>query len=470
MSGPKDNPAFVSDDGQKGFSSDNESNTDFHVMDIKDKKALEADEPYDPYKNRKVAHPTTNSETLLHLLKGSLGTGILAMPNAFYNSGYILGFIGTIVVGFICTYCIHLLLRAEYELCKRRKVPSLTYPKTAECAMADGPKYLKILSPYLGHTVNVFLLIYQLGTCCVYIIFVASNIQRVCNQYMDEEIDIKLYCLMLLLPLILINWIRNLKYLAPFSTVANGITVVGFAVIFYYLIDRGPTFENREAVGDLEKFPLFFGTVLFALEAIGVIMPLENEMKTPKTFGKPIGILNISMSIIVILYIVMGFLGYLTFGKASGSITLDLPNEEVLAQVIQGTLAIAIFITYALQCYVAVDITWNMYIEPKMSKHPRKLLWEYVCRTVIVLITFGLAVAIPKLELFISLFGALCLAALGIAIPALIDMSTHWYQWTGATFHLNIIKNVALIIFGLLGLVVGTYTALEAIVTEFENE
>jgi proton-coupled amino acid transporter len=51
-------------------------------------------------------------ETLLHLLKGSLGTGILAMPNAFLRAGYVLGVTGTVFIGIICTYCIHQLVSA----------------------------------------------------------------------------------------------------------------------------------------------------------------------------------------------------------------------------------------------------------------------------------------------------------------------------------------------------------------------
>lgn len=84
-----------------------------------------------------------NSETLFHLLKGSLGTGILAMPNAFKNSGYLVGSIGTIVIGVLCTYCIHQLIKAEYELCKRKKVPSLTYTGVAEAALNEGPMWCR---------------------------------------------------------------------------------------------------------------------------------------------------------------------------------------------------------------------------------------------------------------------------------------------------------------------------------------
>ncbi|KAJ8974875.1 hypothetical protein NQ317_002648, partial [Molorchus minor] len=89
-----------------------------------------------------------NAETLLHLLKGSLGTGILAMPMAFYHSGYILGVIATACIGVLCTYCIHMLIKCEYELCKRRKVGSLTYPATAECALMEGPSFFQGLAPY----------------------------------------------------------------------------------------------------------------------------------------------------------------------------------------------------------------------------------------------------------------------------------------------------------------------------------
>lgn len=54
-------------------------------------------------------------------------------------------------------------------------------------------------------------------------------------------------------------------------------------------------------------------------------MPLENEMKTPKSYVGKTGVLSRAFVIIVILYIAMGIFGYLRIGNnIRESITLSL--------------------------------------------------------------------------------------------------------------------------------------------------
>lgn len=461
----------IKNETKKKLSKDERSN--IYTVELQDKKSYvqELEDDYEPYNHREVDHPTTFWETLLHLLKGSLGTGILAMPKAFSHAGYGVGIVGTIVIGFLCTYCIHLLIKSEYVLCKRRKIPSLTYPLTAIEALNDGPKFFRPCAKYAGHVINAFLLIYQLGTCCVYTVFIANNLKLALDPYVPASLTLSHYMLILLLPLIFINWIRSLKALAPLSTIANVMTLASFGIILYYLFRVPPTLEGKDPIGKVEDFPLFFGTVLFALEAIGVIMPLENEMKEPKSFGNACGVLNIGMFSIITLYIGMGLFGYLRYGSAvEGSITFSISNgtsDVVPAKIAQILLAISIFFTHALQCYVAIDISWNEYIFPRMSKVRRTVIWEYVLRTSIVLVTFLLAVLIPELDLFISLFGALCLSAVGIAIPAIIHICTFWSISTTTEKAIMVAKNMSLVLFGLLGLVVGTYTSLRDIIHKF---
>lgn len=447
---------------QNGFE---QNRNNVYVLEIKEKKKSKQEEDdYDPYNYRAVQHPTTNAETMLHLLKGSLGTGILAMPKAFYNAGYVVGLIATFVIGLFCVYCMQILVRSEYELCKRKRVPSMTYPATAEAALQEGPAFLRRFSRTFFHMINTFLLIYQMGTCCVYVVFISSNLKMALDSFIT--MDLKIYMLILLLPLILVNYIRNLKFLTPFSTFANGIMLAGFGIIFYYIFREPLSFENRSPVGEIKNFPLFFGTVLFALESIGVIMPLENEMKTPKAFIKPFGVLNIAMAIIVLLYSGMGLCGYIRFGdEIKGSITLNLPDEEKLGKAVQILLALAMFFTHPIQCYVAIDIAWNEYISSYVNKY--QLFWEYVVRTVVILLTFILAITIPELDLFISLFGAFCLSALGLAFPAIIEMCTFGNKLEPFDAKVMMVKNTFLVLIGTLGLIVGTYMSINNIVVKF---
>ncbi|XP_066595896.1 proton-coupled amino acid transporter-like protein CG1139 [Prorops nasuta] len=426
----------------------------------------ESQEPYDPHKHRNRPNPTSNAETLVHILKGSLGTGILAMPNAFCNSGLVTGVVATVLIGALCTYCLHVLVKAQYRLCKRLRVPILSYPDSMKYALEQGPTSIRWFASAAPAIVDGFMITYQLGICCVYIVFVASNIKQVADQYWTP-LDIEVHMAILLLPLVLINYIRNLKLLAPFSTLANLITFVGLAMILVYMFDDLPPISEREMFGTARNFSLYFGTTLFALEAVGVIIALENNMKTPQYFGGYCGVLNIGMTVIVILYILMGFFGYIKYGAAAdGSVTFNLPSDQPMAQSIKIMFAVAIFITYALQGYVPVEIIWTTYLDHRIQR--RKLFWEYVCRTVVTLATWVLAVAIPRLGLFISLFGAFCLSALGIAFPAIIEICVDWPDRKSQPWKIMLIKNLLLIVFGIVGLVVGTYVTVVDIVNSFK--
>lgn len=177
--------------------------------------------------------------------------------------------------------------------------------------------------------VDGFLIVYQLGICCVYIVFVATNVKQIVDYYL-VELDVKIHMIILLIPLILLICIRNLKLLAPFSTFANVITFVGLGLILYYVFDGIAAPAERDAFGSARNFPLFFGTTLFALEAVGVVIAVENNMKEPKSFGGTFGVLNKSMFVITLLYAAIGFLGYLRYGPGClGSISLNLPQEDM---------------------------------------------------------------------------------------------------------------------------------------------
>ncbi|KAG7313315.1 hypothetical protein JYU34_000426 [Plutella xylostella] len=426
------------------------------------KKNGSTEDDYDPHLHRETPNATSNFETLVHLLKCSLGTGILAMPQAFAKAGLVTGTIATVLIGILLTYCLHILVSSQYRLCKKERVPLLTYPESMKVALRHGPSCLRPFANISAPIVDVFIVVYQLGIGCVYIVFIAENVKSLVDPI--YEMSLTLYMVIVMVPLLCFTMIRDLKRLAPFSLVANVLTLIGVCVVVYFLLALERKQGDLDLWGSFSTFPLFFGTVLFALTAVGVVITLENNMQNPKSFGSTFGVLNVGMAFIVLLYVAVGVLGYLfCLSDCRDSITLNLPKQP-LPMVVLGLFAVAILISYVLQCYVPVEIVWKTYVRPKLVEREVKklLLWEYVLRVGLCLLTFILAVCIPLLGLFISLFGALCLSVLGLCFPAILELCSKW--GTPSLGKGTIVKDILIVIFGIVGMIAGTYTTMLSIV------
>lgn len=74
-----------------------------------------------------------------------------------------------------------------------------------------------------------------------------------------------------MIPLIVLNLIRSLKFLAPFSMIANLFTGAAMCITFYYVFQDLPSVGARPQMAEWTQLPLFFGTAIFALEGIGVV-------------------------------------------------------------------------------------------------------------------------------------------------------------------------------------------------------
>eukprot|EP00088_Acartia_fossae_P071648 TRINITY_DN9890_c0_g1_i13.p1 TRINITY_DN9890_c0_g1~~TRINITY_DN9890_c0_g1_i13.p1 ORF type:complete len:474 (-),score=52.14 TRINITY_DN9890_c0_g1_i13:363-1784(-) len=412
-------------------------------------------------------HKISNCDTIIHLLKGNLGTGILAMPDAIKNSGIVLGSVGLILMASICIRCMHVLVKCSHELCRRTNLPSLSYSDVAEtCFATSSSDRMKRLAPLARKTINLFLCITQLGFCCVYFVFVSQNLKQVFDHYYGS-LDYHWYMLIILIPMFLLVSVRNLKYLSPVSMLANILQFLGLGIIFYYLVQDLSYTWDVKYVASLKQLPLYFGTAIYAFEGIGVVLPLENQMKTPRDMKGWNGVLNTSMIIVSCLYIAVGYFGYMRYGEAvEGSITLNLPVHEFLATCVKLTMSLAIFFSYALQFYVPVDILLPFF-QRRVS--PEKyLLTEYVLRYALVLFTFALAAAIPKLDLFISLVGAVASSTLALMAPPIIDTVTYWDD--SRMTRRRIVMNFMFFILGLVGFLTGTYVSVGNIIKYFSHQ
>ncbi|XP_037967976.2 proton-coupled amino acid transporter-like protein CG1139 [Plutella xylostella] len=439
-------------------------NTGFQsTLSIASKDVEEQKKPYNPFENRNLEHPNSTLGSIVHLLKACLGSGILAMPAAFKNSGLLGGSIGTLIAGVVCTHAMKLLVDTSQKVCVDAEKPFLGYADTCGATFKYGPKGLRKYANVFKTLVDFSMAATYIGVMCVYIVFIGSSFKEVLDPYtVGNQLSIQMYCALTLVPLVLISQIRNLKYLVPFSLLANALITVVFAITMYYMFSDLPsiTDNDRVKVASPMQWPLFFSTVIFAMEGVGVVMPVENEMKHPQRFLGCPGVLNVSMVIVISLYGIFGFFGYLKYGDAvKGSITLNLPQDAWLAQAAQLLMALVIFFSYALQFYVPMEMINRMLANRKTRDHENVI--QITIRTVLVAVSVGIAAAFPNLELVISLVGAIFLSTLGILIPAIIDTVYRWERGLGPCNYV-LYKNIVLGFISVFALFSGSYTSISA--------
>ena len=80
---------------------------------------------------------TSNMETTMHIVKANIGTGVLAMPLAFSNSGIVFGSICLFIMAVICVHCMHILLKTSLYVRKKYEANKANVKKLPDCIGYD---------------------------------------------------------------------------------------------------------------------------------------------------------------------------------------------------------------------------------------------------------------------------------------------------------------------------------------------
>jgi proton-coupled amino acid transporter len=392
------------------------------------------------------------THTVLAILKSFVGSAVLFLPKGFDNGGLVLSNILLMAMAVLTVFCVGRLLSCA-QLLERRGFQDVEYSEIARVAMG----------PLGAHAVNASLVLSQLGFCCGYLIFIASNIRAVIwgarsndeqpledildnissaiqNGSTHNESSLSIHNLTAalepsLLPtsppawvliaaqiplFIAFAWVRRLSHFAVSNLAADGLIVLGLGIIFaasvHHLVTSpipAPTrlFSSR--------FPLFLGTAAFTFEGIGLVLPIFSSMHPHLRPLLPT-LLRDTLACVLVLFCLFASTVYAAYGENVSIIVTDnLPPQAAVPVRLAYSAALAL--SYPLMMYPVITII-ESHLIPESSHVKPQLKWrKNALRALIVLASGFIAwLGFDTLDNFVALIGAFCSVPLAIIYPVLM--------------------------------------------------
>ncbi|KAI7818085.1 transmembrane amino acid transporter protein-domain-containing protein [Gamsiella multidivaricata] len=370
------------------------------------------------------------------LFKTFIASGILFLPNAFKNGGILFS---SLVMTLIAVLCLHSFLL----LVKCRELQPGSYGEIGGHLYGRWMRYIVLFA----------IAISQFGFCCGYCIFFAQQFAIVVDSLGGAELDKIVWIAIFFVILVPFTLIRNISKLGFSTLIADLCIIVG--LIYLYAYDIKQLVIHRDSPLPLQlfnskDFGLFIGTAVFSYEGIGMVIPICGSMKDPRQFPRA---LTIVLTVVCVLLVSFGALGYAAYGANVQTIVLDdLPREtggeKAGKNAIQLLYIIAIFLTTPLMLFPCIRIIEHMVFRAA-GTGPRtkaRLIKENIVRIIIDFAVAAVAYAgYTKLDIFISFVGSFACAPLLFIFPPLFHFKAFPNQpiWRK-------VSDIVLILFGFL--------------------
>ncbi|KAF6069348.1 Transmembrane amino acid transporter family protein [Candida albicans] len=181
------------------------------------------------------------------------------------------------------------------------------------------------------------IVISQIGFAAAYIVFTSENLRAFTanvSSYDVTDINIVWFILLQVVIIVPLSLIRDITKLSLSAVFANVFILTGLVTIVYFMLYQW----------------------LGVNHGIGLIIPIQESMIHPNNFPRVLGQVILTIAVIMIM---VGSLGYLTFGdKIKTVVLLNLPQDSPMVIITQLLYSLAILLSTPLQLFSPLDY-WN---------------------------------------------------------------------------------------------------------------
>ncbi|AAS51278.2 ACR051Cp [Eremothecium gossypii ATCC 10895] len=373
--------------------------------------------------------------TVLLLLKSFVGTGVLFLPKGFHNGGWLFSTGALVFCGAASCVCFMLLIAAKEQ----------------EGVGGYGDLGRRVCGVAMQRTVLASIVLSQLGFAAVYAVFTATNLQVVCSTLFGWHASTGVYVAAqaaVYLPLALT---RRITKLSATALLADLFILLGLVYVYYFsasqVVQHGAATDSMLAFNP-SSWTVFLGTAIFTYEGVGLLIPIQESMRSPEKFRR---CLLWVMVAVTAVFISFGMLCYAAFGaKVETVILLNFPQDSALGTGVQLLYAAAIMLSTPLQLFPAIRILENVVVTTSRSgKYSTKVKWikNWFRALVVVLMLVLASLGSNDLDKFVSLIGSFACIPLIYVYPPLLHYVV--FRGTGTVSQVALALDLAVMAFGL---------------------
>ncbi|KAG9144540.1 hypothetical protein Leryth_010770 [Lithospermum erythrorhizon] len=402
------------------------------------------------------------SKTFANLFIAIVGAGVLGLPYTFKKAGW---FTSTVTIFSIAGLVYHgmmLLVHTRRRLQERLPPPGSTNERT-DHVFSFGDLGFAACGNIGRASVDTVIVISQSAFCIGYLIFIGNTLAHL--FYSTASLSVvatdllvsrkifgirpKTVYIWACFPFQLgLNSIPTLTHLAPLSIFAD---IVQFGSMGMVLVQDAVIINHEahsvKAFGSVSTFFYGMGVAIYTFEGIGMVLPLEDEMKDKPKFPK---LLCVSMFSIAFVYAAFGLLSYLAFGENTQDIITSNMGKGLLSTLVQLGLCINLFFTFPLMMNPVYEVFESRFFNGGYC------MWM---RWLVVLVISLVALYVPYFTDFLSLVGSSACCVLGLVFPALF----HYIVFKDEMSQRGAIMDLAVIAVGIIFGISGTWYSLKEI-------
>ncbi|XP_018563277.1 amino acid transporter AVT1J-like [Anoplophora glabripennis] len=381
------------------------------------------------------------------------GSGVLALPRAVVNTGYI----GILLLVFFC-------INAAYGGVRLGNCWNIIEQRYPEHRIDTRNPYsviaLRAVGKFGSSLVSHCIRFTLFGAGTVYLLLSSQIIQALIGNVLSNVSSCS-YFFVIALCVILPMWLGSPK---EFSLVGWGAILSSIIACILFTIQialdaRDNIRTVKHNIHGFHDFFLSFGTLLFAFGGASTFPTIQNDMRNKKQFSSSV---TIAFIIIMILYVPITVGGFFVYGEeVSANVTLSL-SASLLVHI--GNILMAIHLVFAFLIVmnpVCQDVEETFDI-------PKDFNWKRcLIRTIIVLLMIIVGESVPQFGKILSLVGGSTITLLTFVFPPLFYMklcdkiSPNWEKRFIPLYERVYIWE--LIIIGIVGGFVSTFSAINDI-------